>query len=125
MTYSQKSKIIEHAGILKAKTKKEVNYETLANWAQKEFHLPHTPSKATISRIFRDKHKFNALSHQDASIKRTRVVTNEVIEESLALWVLQMQHRKVSISCLMIQEKKREFARRLNLGGNVLQFSDN
>ena len=124
MTYGQKLKIIQHAHILKERGG-DVNYSKLAGWTKSEFNLPRPLSKATISRIFNNQQKFDTILNQDMSIRRARIVTNEVLEESLVLWVLQMQHRKVPISHLMIQEKGREFARWLNLEEDILQFSEN
>ena len=84
MTYDQKSQILQHFRILKGKND-NAKYTTLANWAKAEFNLPKSSSTATISRIFQNQHKFDTLTSQDKSIKRTRIVTNEVLEESLAL----------------------------------------
>ena len=79
-------------------------------------------SESCISRTLRDGEKYLSISHQDQEIRRTRVVTNEVLEESLVTWVLQKQHQRLIVSSEAIQEQGRRFAERLGLE-KILEFS--
>ena len=110
LTFGHKAKIIEHKH-----NNLKITHIDLAKWARKEFHLAKQPSESCISRTLRNEEKYLSISWQDQEIRRTHVVTNEVLEEALVTWVLQKQHQRLVVSSEAIQEQGRRFAERLGL----------
>jgi hypothetical protein len=108
LTNAQKAKLIEHS------TKNPgMKAENLAKWAQTTFKLIVAPHRTTVGDILQNTTRYTSIQPQDASLKKARTVKCEVIETSTVNWVLQMQHRRISISGDMIKAKARDFARLL------------
>ena len=84
LTFGHKAKIIEHKH-----NNSKISLGDLAKWAEKEFHLAKLPSESCMSRTLRDEEKYLSVAQQDQEIRRTRVVTNDILEEALVTWVLQ------------------------------------
>ena len=59
--------------------------------------------------------KYLSIAQQNQEIRRTRVVTNDILEEALVTWALQKQHQRLIVSSKIIQEQERRFAERLGL----------
>ena len=97
--------------------------ESLAKWAQATFNLIVAPHRTTIGHILRDAMRLTSILPQDASLKKARALKFEVIDVTTANWVLQMQHRRISISGDMIKAKARDFARLLGIE-QELKFSN-
>ena len=110
LTFDHKTKIIEHKH-----NNSKITLVDLAKWTEKEFHLAKQPSNSCISRTLRDEEKYLSIAQQDQEIRRTRVVTNDVLEEVFVTWVLQKQHQCLIISSKTIQEQERWFAEWLEL----------
>jgi Tc5 transposase DNA-binding domain len=118
LTSGQKAKLIEHS------TKNpDMKAESLAKWAQATFKLIVAPHRTTIGDTLRDATRYTLIQPQEASLKKARIVKYEVIETSIINWVLQMQHRRISVSGDMIKAEERDFARLLGVE-EELKFSN-
>jgi hypothetical protein len=72
-----------------------MQYEKIAEWAQKEFKLASCPNSTTIGRIITNKDAYAELAPQDRHIKRIRVVAYPQFDTALANWILQMQYQRL------------------------------
>jgi hypothetical protein len=118
LTNAQKAKLMEHS------TKNpDMKTENIAKWAQTTFKLIVAPHCTTIGDILRDTTRYASIQPQDAFLKTTLTVKCEIIETSTINWVLQMQHRRISVSGDMIKAKTRDFAHLLE-AEEELKFSN-
>ena len=101
-----------------------MQYEKIAEWAQKEFKLTSRPNPTTIGRIITNKDAYAELAPQDRHIKRVRVIAHPQLDTALANWVLQMQYQKLRIDTAIIQAKAVQFGRTLDIPDGTLQFSN-
>jgi len=118
LTYAQKAKIVRHHA-----AHPELKQDQLAQWAQEEFKLAKAPYRTTIGRALKRKEEFAEISSQDSQIKRTRVVTHEVLDTALANWVLQLEHQRLGVTGDIIKEKGRQYAKELKID-NPPEFSN-
>lgn len=118
LTFGQKAAIAKHYA-----ANPLIKQHELAEWARAKFNLTKAPDRTTISRTLKRKQEFETLASQDLSIKRTRVVTHEILENALSMWVLQMQHQRLAVSADVIKEKGRRYATELGLH-NPPKFSN-
>ena len=68
-----------------------------------------------ISKILQDKERFILITLQDQSLKRAHFLHHPELDNALANWVLQMEHRKIRINDDIIKEKGRQFAQALSI----------
>src|SRR5436309_9324266 len=119
LEFAQKEAIIKYCN-----AHPDVRYEDVTKWAQKEFNLEKAPHKSTVSRTLKNRASFLNLPIQDRTIRRKRVVKNEILEAALVTWVTQKQHQRISLSLALIQEKGKEFATKLGIPETELKCSD-
>ena len=118
LTLEQKSALTQHHLANPSK-----RHEALAQWIQQQFCLPKASDWSTISKILQDKKRFILITLQDQSLKRARFLHHPELDNALANWVLQMEHRKIRINNDIIKEKDRQFAQALSIA-NPLAFSN-
>ena len=88
----------------------------LAEWARKEFNLSKTPSQSRISNIVNRKtHIDEAIPNRDLQLKRKRTVRHPKLDNALAEWILQCQHRKVALDWKIVQAKASVFCDHLGI----------
>lgn len=110
LTLQQKSALVQYHI-----ANPSVKHDALANWSGRQFNLPKAPDRSTITKILQNKEKYAAIAPQDQSLKRTRFINHPELDNVLANWVLQMEHRKIRISGDLIKEKARQFAQNLSI----------
>ena len=110
LTLEQKSALTQHHLANPSK-----RHEALAQWIQQQFCLPKASDWSTISKILQDKERFILITLQDQSLKRARFLHHPELDNALANWVLQMEHRKIRINGDIIKEKGRQFAQALSI----------
>ena len=87
----------------------------IAEWAEKEFKLATRPDRTTIDRIWKRRNEYENLTPLDLSIKRKRVISEDVLEKALIHWIFQMQHKRIPITVDIIKEKGKKFAQDLHI----------
>jgi hypothetical protein len=86
LSFDQKRQIIEY----RASNPNE-SLGNIAQWTKEKFHLLKASSKSYISRILKDKAKYEVLSKQDVNIRCIRHIKHDPLEEALVKWILQME----------------------------------
>uniref|UniRef100_A0AAV1TL65 HTH CENPB-type domain-containing protein n=1 Tax=Peronospora matthiolae TaxID=2874970 RepID=A0AAV1TL65_9STRA len=68
-----------------------------------------------ISKIISKKKELEAMSPSELSAKRPRSVQHPALEEAVALWILQCQHRGVTLTGDLIRTKAASFSTSMDI----------
>jgi hypothetical protein len=101
LTAAQKASVCDYH-----KKNRGIRLEDIVEWAQKEFKLSAAPDRSTIGRIIKESVRYD--SH--ANLRKVHVIPHKALEDAMATWVLQMEHRKICLSDDLIQKKARQLA---------------
>jgi Tc5 transposase DNA-binding domain len=99
------------------------SYRRLGQWAQNEFKLVTPPDRSTIGRIIKDPERFDSLQPHNHYLRRAGALQYLELEEVMATWVSQMEHRKISVADDLLQEKARAFAKSMNIPADQFEGS--
>ena len=105
LSLAQKSQLIQHLV-----QNPRLNQVQLAEWAQQKFHLSKPPSQPTISRILKRRPEFTEIPKQDRDLKRARHARFEILDRTLANWVLQRQGNAIALTGDLIKQEGKDFA---------------
>jgi hypothetical protein len=101
-----------------------INYEEIGNWVKKEFKLQFAPDPTTVGRILRNSTRYESIQPQNARLLKARVVKHPHLEQAMATWVLQMEHRKICLSDDLIQKKARTLATMMGIPAESFKASN-
>jgi len=110
LTLQQKSALVQFHT-----TNPSLKHEDLANWVKQQYNLLKALDRTIIGKILQDKEKYSIIASQDQSLKCTHFLSHSELNNALANWILQMEHRKIRINEDLIKEKGRQFAQSLSI----------
>src|SRR5438105_3946743 len=110
LSEAQKSSVCDYH-----KKNAKLKLSEIGKWAQKEFKLSSLPDRSTIGRIVKNSTRYESIQPQNAKLLKARVIPYEALVEAMAIWVLQMEHRKICLSDDLIQKKALELATMMNI----------
>uniref|UniRef100_A0AAV1TRP8 HTH CENPB-type domain-containing protein n=1 Tax=Peronospora matthiolae TaxID=2874970 RepID=A0AAV1TRP8_9STRA len=80
-------------------------------------------TQASISKIISKRKELEAMSPSELSAKRPRSVQHPALEEAVALWILQCQHRGVALTRDLIRAKAASFATSMDIPDGSIKFT--
>ena len=110
LSESQKASLCDYY-----KKNPRIKLDDIGQWAKREFKLSAAPNRTTIGRIIKDSSRYDSVQPQNANIRKTRVITHKPLDEAVATWVLQMEHRKICLSDDLIQRKALQLAKMMDI----------
>jgi Tc5 transposase DNA-binding domain len=119
LSEAQKSAVCDYH-----KKNPHLKYKQVGIWAKKEFKLPTAPDRTTIARIVKDSTRYESVQPQNRRLLKARVIPFKELEEAMAGWVLQMEHRRICLSDDLIQKKALQFAERMNIPAEKFKASN-
>uniref|UniRef100_A0AAV1TDU0 HTH CENPB-type domain-containing protein n=1 Tax=Peronospora matthiolae TaxID=2874970 RepID=A0AAV1TDU0_9STRA len=118
LTNLQKLRICKHQD-----ANPRITQTALAAWTKDAFDLQKALSQAAISKIIKKRKELEAMETTDLSAKRPRTVQHPAVDEAVAFWVLQCQHRGVALTGDLIRAKAQTFAGSMGVSEENISFS--
>uniref|UniRef100_A0AAV1TK74 HTH CENPB-type domain-containing protein n=1 Tax=Peronospora matthiolae TaxID=2874970 RepID=A0AAV1TK74_9STRA len=118
LTNEQKLRICKHQD-----ANPRITQTALAAWTKDAFNLQKALSQAAISKIIKKRKELEAMDTTDLSAKRPRTVQHPAVEEAVAFWVLQCQHRGFALTGDLIRAKAQTFAGSMGVSEKNISFS--
>uniref|UniRef100_A0AAV1UP45 HTH CENPB-type domain-containing protein n=1 Tax=Peronospora matthiolae TaxID=2874970 RepID=A0AAV1UP45_9STRA len=118
LTNEQKLRICKHED-----ANPRITQTALAAWTKDAFDLQKALSQAAISKIIKKRKELEAMDTTDLSAKRPRTVQHPAVEEAVAFWVLQCQHRGVALTGHLIRAKAQTFSGSMGVSEENISFS--
>ena len=119
LTNEQKLRICKHQD-----ANPRITQTALAAWTKDAFDLQKALSQATISKIIKKRKELEAMDTTNLSAKRPRTVQHPAVEEAVAFWVLQCQHRGVALTGDLIRAKAQTFAGSMSVSEENIRSSN-
>ena len=92
-----------------------IKFEQVGQWAKKKFKLQEAPDRSTIGRIIKQSSRYESLQPHETGLLKAPVIAFKPLEEAMATWILQMEHRKICLSDALIQKQALRLAKMMDI----------
>ena len=106
---------LQRKRICEASDSLNIDQESLAVWAKKEFKLKKAPTQSTISFTLKKRKSYDEMELTELAAKRPRRLKHPQLDWAIAKWVSECEARSVHLSYDIIKCKARALAILLNI----------
>src|SRR5436190_13999784 len=110
LTEGQKASVCDYH-----KKNPHIKFAEIGKWAKREFKLQTAPDRSTVGRIIKKSTRYESIQPQNAGLLKAPGIPFKPLEEAMATWVLQMEHRKISLSDSLIQKQALRLAKMMDI----------